>query len=210
MYTAANVPVLRARVRELTAAYKAGTPDSFEAVRALIALALNLTVMRQPGHIRLTYSADNPDVRVIGEPNRPIQLNSGAYLRVSAALMLFEVDGGITRLKVRDSSFQYQLDEEGEEWVVRYDYLRFPKDPHPAAHVQVRGTLEEDCLPVGRPLSRIHLPTSRIPLEAVIRMLIEQFQIRSNTPAEVWRPVFAESEALFHEIAHRPPHGPNA
>ena len=211
MLTPDDVPELKARVRQLTTTYRAAGPDCFEAVRELVFLALNLTVLRRPGHIRLAYTQGNPDVRILGAVpgEAPLQLNNGAYLRVSAALMLVDIGDGVRRLKVRDSSFQYQLDPDGEEWVIRYDFLRNPRAPHPGAHVQIRGTLDEDCLPVGRPLSRIHIPTARIPIEAVIRMLVEQFQIACNEPATVWRPVFTESETLFHEIAHRPPYGPD-
>lgn len=208
MWTAADVPHLRARVRDLTTAYRAGNHDSFEAVRELISLVLNLTVMRQPGYLRLTYVPHNPDVKVLGEPFNPILLNNGAYLRLSAALMLVDIPDGGRRLKVRDSSWQYQLDAEGEEWVIRYDFLRHPRAPHPGAHVQIRGRLDEDCLPVGKPLPRVHIPTGRIPIEAMLRCLIEQFGIACNESPDVWRPVFTESETLFHEIAHRPPYGP--
>lgn len=102
-----------------------------------------------------------------------------------------------SRLKVKTSSFQYQLDPEGEKWVFRYDYLREPPEPHPAAHLQIRGGLIEACLPDARALERVHFPTHRVSLEAVIRLLVEEFAVPTSEPRHVWRPVLAESESAF-------------
>jgi hypothetical protein len=107
------------------------------------------------------------------------------------------------------SSFQYQLDRDGEQWVFRYDYVREPPAPHPAMHFQLRGTLAEACLPDGCPLERIHFPTQRISLEAVIRLLIEQFGTPPRQPLEIWRPLLAQTEADFLAIAHRALSGPD-
>jgi hypothetical protein len=111
-------------------------------------------------------------------------------------------------VKVASSSFQYQLDEEGDSWVFRYDYVRQPPDPHPAAHVHVRGSLAEQCLRDKQALEDIHFPTQRVSLESVIRLLIEQFNVSAHQPSEIWRPLLAESEALFLEIAHKSLSGP--
>ena len=116
---------------------------------------------------------------------------------------------GRTRLKVEKSVMQYQLDEDGEHWIFRYDYLRQPTEPHPAAHLQIAGTLiEGTVVPVRETLARVHFPTGRVSLEAVIRLLVEQFGVRTNTDPDVWRPVLVESEKEFEEIAHRPLAGP--
>jgi hypothetical protein len=114
------------------------------------------------------------------------------------------------RLKVSESSYQYQSDADGDHWIVRYEYLRDPKDQHPGAHVHVNASLTgEDCCPPHRPLHRIHFPTGRISLEAVIRLLADQFELQCATPRSVWRPVLAESEHRFQQIAHKPLSGPS-
>lgn len=129
---------------------------------------------------------------------------------MSISLFLDEADERGVLLKVRESSFQYQVDPDGKQWIFRYDYLREPgSDPHPTAHLQVRGeVLETGVLPASRPLDRVHFPTGRIALEAVIRLLIEQFGLPARTPPEIWRPVLTESEHSFREIAHQPLSGP--
>jgi len=142
-------------------------------------------------------------------PGDPLPLRDGHYLRLTMSLYIEDTSEG-SRSKVSHSSFQYQLDQVGERWVFRYDYLREPPDPHPAAHLQIRGNLYEPCLPNRKALERIHFPTQRISLEAVIRLLIEQFGVEPNDPPEIWRPLLAESEAAFLAIAHRALSGPGS
>lgn len=138
-------------------------------------------------------------------PKDPIALTDGRYLRLSLSLYLDDTPDG-TRMKVETSSYQYQQDIDGKKWVVRYDYIREAgTDPHPQAHVQLRGRLTD--MRTGG-LSRIHFPTGRVPLEGIIRLLIEEFAVPPNQPPEIWRPVLAESEQAFLEIAHRPLSGP--
>src|SRR3989304_7958274 len=97
-------------------------------------------------------------------------------------------------LKVYEASYQSQEDVEGPRWISRYDYLRTPPDPHPAAHLQVRGTLTENCLPAHSPLERIHFPTHRVSIEAVIRLLADQFGVRCTEGDDVWGPGMEQSE----------------
>ena len=109
-------------------------------------------------------------------------------------------------MKVRSSSFQYQLDPGGDEWIFRYDYLRNPPEPYPASHLQIRGML------IGLRdlnLERVHFPTHRVSLEAVVRLLIEEFGVPAHADAEFWRPALAESEAVFLGIHDRSLSGPS-
>jgi hypothetical protein len=64
--------------------------------------------------------------------------------------------------------------------------------------------------PVRGTLERVHFPTGRISIEAVIRLLIEQFGLEARTRPETWRPVLAASEEEFLKIAHRDISGPRA
>lgn len=205
-----ELPGLLGEVRDLTHRYKSGRPEALEAFADLASLLLHNTVLARTGAVRLTYGPER-DEPVLGGwegPDDPLPLTDGRYLRTTIKLFFEETPQG-RRAKVRWSSFQYQLDREGDRWIFRYDYLREPPDPHPAMHLQVRGALAEQCLPNGMPLERVHFPTQRISLEAVIRLLIEQFGVPTNQPAEIWRPMLTESEAAFLEIAHRTLSGPD-
>lgn len=171
-------------------------------------------MLHPTGQVRLTYGP-RPQTAALGGakgPTDPLRLVDGRFLRMSVSLFLDEADERGALLKVRESSFQYQVDTEGKQWVFRYDYLREPgSDPHPTAHLQIRGRADEpEVLPEKMSLDRVHFPTGRISLEAVIRLLIEQFRLQPRTPPEVWRPVLAESERSFREIAHQPLSGPES
>jgi len=200
-------------VRELTRRYKKGDNRAAEAFRELVSLLFDLTVAGDGAPLVLARGPVGGRRAVLQAGYEPtgsaLPLNDGRFLRVHVTLSLEDTPEG-RRLKVIKSSYQYQVDREGERWIVRYDYLREPgPDPHPQAHVQVRGALIEAGVPARRGLlEHVHLPTGRVSVEAVIRLLAEQFGVRCNEPATVWRPVLAESERLFQEIAHRPLSGP--
>jgi hypothetical protein len=120
------------------------------------------------------------------------------------ALWLADTDEG-RRLKVSDSSYQYQADADGEREIFRFDYLRQPHRSEPAAHLNLYADLVvPEVLPAGKRHSRVHYPTGRVPIEAVIRLLADDYGVPCGEPEDVWRPVLAASEAAFREIAHQP------
>ena len=172
-----------------------------------MSLLLGITVLAPGGGVRLfSASGERERKMVLGgwlSATDPLPLTDKRFLRLTMSLYREHVSDG-WRLKMEKSAIQYQVDAEGQQWMFRYDYLRYPPDPHPAAHIQVRGKLTEPVLPVGMPLERVHFLTMRVSLEAVIRLLADDFRVPCQTPADVWRPVLAESEAAFLAIAHRP------
>lgn len=203
----AEPTVLRGRVRDLTKQYQAGGRDAFEAYRDLVSVLLGITILAPGGGVRL-FSAPGERERkmVLGgwlSVTDPLPLTDKRYLRLTMSLYRERVSAG-WRLKMEKSALQYQIDADGQQWMFRYDYLRYPPEPHPAAHIQIRGTLTEPILPPGMPLERVHFPTMRVSLEAIIRLLAEDFGVPCQTPSDVWRPVLAESEAAFLAVAHRP------
>jgi hypothetical protein len=202
---------LLAETRRLTEAYKAGGLESADAFRNLTSHLLHLTILAPEGGVRLSYGPrgrTHPVIGGWGGPDDPLPLTDGRFLRLTLQLYVGSPTEG-HRLKVESSSYQYQVDREGDRWVFRYDYLRSPPDPHPAAHVQIRGDLTEDCLPDNIPLQRIHFPTGRVSLEAIIRLLADQFNTPCREDPDLWRPVLAETERAFLEIANRPLAGPD-
>jgi hypothetical protein len=160
------------------------------------------------GGLRLVSRQSLPGRRVLTglgpSPIEPVPLNDGRSLRLAVGLGIFETPDG-PRLKVVESSYQYQVGAGRDDWICRYDYLQQPRDEHPQAHLQINGVL--DALG-DRDLHKIHFPTGRVSLEAVIRTLAEQFDVPTNEAPELWRPILAASEEAFQEIAHRPLSGP--
>jgi hypothetical protein len=140
------------KVRDLTRRYQDGGRPAFRAFEELASLLLHLTVLDATGIVRLTYatSRDRAALGGSGGPTDPLPLNDGRFLRVSVSLYLTERN----RLAVSTSSYQYQVDRDGDRWIFRYDYLREPgPQPHPSAHFQVRSTLSEsDVLGADQPL----------------------------------------------------------
>ena len=197
--------------RRLTAAYQAGGLAAVQAFRDLTDLLLRHTVLAPHGGVRLLAGPRGTDDIALGGwggPSDPLPLTNGYFLRIGMRLSTGPPpEEGL--LKVTASSVQYQRDRGGERWVFRYDYRRHPPDLHPAAHVQVRGTLMEASLPGRMLLEHVHFPSGRVSLEAVIRLLVDQFGVPANTPAEIWRPLLAESEAAFLRVAHQPLSGPD-
>jgi hypothetical protein len=193
-----------------------GDKRSAEAFRELATFLLDLTVAKRdyPGlwlARAAGAAATRSTLQASTEPGSPVPLNDGRFLRLHFLLERMHTPDG-WRLKVQESSFQYQADQDGERWIVRYDYLREPgPDPHPQAHLQIRGALIETGVPARRGvLEHVHFPTGRVPLEAMIRLLADQFSVPCNTEPALWRPVLAASERTFQEIAHRPLSGPEA
>lgn len=206
-----ELPKLLGRVRELTEGFKAGDNGSASAFKDLASLLLSVTVGKPQSVPRLTFRKDDRRHSVLGGmagPQDPVQLRNGHYLKIVVALKLADTEHG-PRLKVRDSSYQYQLDRKGDDWIFRYDYERTPVAEHPAAHLHIRGGLSADVLGDHQLLERVHFPTQRTSFEAILRLLIEQFGIEAATPPEIWRAVLAEAEAMFAEIAHQPLSGPS-
>jgi hypothetical protein len=126
-------------------------------------------------------------------------------------MSLYFGEDGWTR--VRTSSFQYQQDADPgtDAWIFRYEYLRDPGTgyPHPQSHLHINGDLAvAGVLPQRRALGRVHFPTRRMPLEGVIRLLAEEFDVPTATPPDVWRPLLAEAERAFLEVVHEVPLGP--
>lgn len=201
-----DVDQLCGEVRELTRTYMDGGAGSFQAFRDLVQKLLQVTVLRQGQAVCLAASGSR-DIRVLGGrqgPTDPVQLNDDRWLRLSVSLYLDPHEAG-TRLKVSKSSYQYQCDADGQQEVFRYDYLRQPGDQHPSAHLNLHAALlQPGVLTDGRTLARVHFPTDRVSLEAVLRLLVQDFGVPAATDRQVWAPVLACSEMEFRKIAHRP------
>jgi len=186
--------------------------------RDLLRLLLETTVIDPhqpaPGVYYARGTRDRADIGGVGRYQvlTPLPLRDGRWLKLAISLFVEETKHG-RRLKSSQSTFQYQARPEPDtgDWIFRYDYLRDPRGSYPPAHLQINADLRVGAvLPDIRPLARVHFPTDRVPLEGVIRLLAEDFDMPCAQPAEVWRPVLAEAEKVFKQIAHRPPFGPAA
>jgi hypothetical protein len=205
---------LRTKVREHSEGLKTGDRAALHHWRDLANLLLHVTVADASANLRLTLPNDKlaEDHRAVlhGFGERALLLRDGRFLRVFQVLSIEATDQG-PRVKVQSSSYQYQTDKAGTDWLFRFDYERNPRNQYPGAHLQINA---EPCaagwLPSKKRLGRVHFPTRRTSLEAVLRLLIEDFGVRASRRENVWRAVLAASEGAFHEIAHPPSPGPSS
>lgn len=163
-------------------------------------MAVGTNVHLQQGERRNNYV-------IGGHLMAPIKLRDGKFLRLYYGLAIHRTNEG-PRLQVMNSGFQYQLDSDGGRWVFRYDYDRYPQRPYPPTHFHVRGELKENCLQRGDTLEDIHFPATRVSVEAIIRLLVDQFGMPTAKPRSFWRRLLTESERGFLDVAHRPLSGP--
>jgi len=194
-----------ADIHRLNAECRAGGPKALVAFRDLTSRLFCLTV----GHRRATVHLDRGERPGHGtvagghKGEELIRLTNDHYLRFIVSLYVEDQDDVYLRTNL--SVFQYQLDAEGKDWVFRYDYARDPQEKrHPAAHLHVNAEPRVRGVTTPRGFARVHFFTGRPTIESTIRLLIEQFGVRANSPAEVWRPALYENEVAFLDVAHRP------
>jgi len=198
-------------VRSLFDGLKRGDAASLKCWCELANVLLHATVADDTEFVTLSWMSgrDKIAAMLMGYGDRPIRLRNGNYLRVWQSLFVENTSDG-PRLKVLASVYQYARDEAQRDWLFRYDYARIPPNHYPGAHLQVRGTPPAADWLTGNSLDRIHFPTHRVSLEAVPRLLIEDFGVPAAKPEPYWRAVLATSEDEFRKIAHPPSPGPTS
>ena len=209
-----------ADAKKLTGRFKKGTKNSAKAFRELVQLWLTLTVLKEGEVVHCTSPKKKAKKKakdvffISGMDSKPLRLRNGRYLWLSFNLVLEDSarkEGPKRLLKVVKSAAWYAMDRACKRLVFRYEYIRTPDQDYPysGSHLHVHGTLdEESVLPENRPLYKVHFPASRVPLEAIIRLLIEDFGVPPRDDEEVWRPVLAWTEEEFRKIAHEQVSGP--
>lgn len=202
-----ELSLLLGHVRDLVTQFKDGGPEAPAAFHEFTSLVFGRTILDTTSTIVMQYGPRGRDAFVVGgRGNGPLRLRNGHFLEV--AMSLFQ-DPATRFWKVEESRFQYQVDEAGSRWMFRDEYARAPRNVYPAAHLHVRGTAREPFRSDGNTaLDRLHFPTGRVSLEAIVRLLVESFDVPCDEWEIKWRRVLAESERTFLDMAHHPPSGP--
>jgi hypothetical protein len=200
---------LVAELTRLTDRYKLGGRRSFPAFREVVQQLLALTVAGPGSHVRLIHSDKAKTRAVIGSgPGgdiTPMPLNRG-YLSIAISL---DTLGDRGHLRVLQARFQYQLEEDPDSWVFRYDYFRATSRAEPPAHLQLRGSFPPELGNLGgKRLQDYRFPVGRPTLEGVIRLLVSSFGVPCNVHQRVWYPVLAATEREFLNRAFLPLSGP--
>jgi hypothetical protein len=91
----------------------------------------------------------------------------------------------------RTESYTYRLqaDASPRSWLIRWEYQRVPRtdNAYPRAHVHVNGTFPDEAT-----IGPLHIPTSMVSLELVLRHLITDWDVKPRHGD--WEAVLDESD----------------
>ena len=129
--------------------------------------------------------------RLVGAARAPLEL-IGSALRLFVRHTVVVHD---SHCQTESYGYRLQSDETSGSWCLRWEYFRdSPRAdyPYPLAHLHVNGTFAD-----GAPIASLHIPTSRIPLESVIRHLIMEWDVIPRS--DHWQTLLSESADGFHQ-----------
>ena len=147
-----------------------------------------LTLIPIPGH-------DTQFSIACVEPDTKWSITSfalhGSHVRLEISHAVEVVDG-----REHTVSYAYRLSDgdKKDDWLIRWEHTRHPpKDsyPYPLSHVHVRG----EC-------AKLHIPTSRVPLELVLWHAIVEWDVTPKT--DDWRSILEASLADFYQRRSAP------
>jgi hypothetical protein len=145
-------------------------------------------------------------------PDPPVSLRApsggprGLLLDLSHVFVIGEAPESVPfrrRWRVTTRMYQYRLLDRAERELLVYHWQpgdAFLGPDHP--HVHVSAALLAHVTAVDTEtidLTSVHLATGRVSLEAVIRMLIEEFGVAPQRPD--WRETLARTETVFQDEA---------
>jgi len=147
-----------------------------------------------------------------------VKLDNDCWIRVTQTILSNpEAPSGVTTAKY---SYLYALgpDSDTADWLLRYDYIpnvpaRNPRFKYPVAHVHFNGTSDAYTRFVDaeeKPLSELHCPTDRIPIEDFIQHLIIEFDTPTHNGKQAALELLDERRREFHEQrrTRRAPYNP--
>ncbi|MBZ0188334.1 MAG: hypothetical protein K8F91_18945 [Candidatus Obscuribacterales bacterium] len=174
----------------------------------LISRLINLTIAKDSGHVPvISGSGRLVNIQGWNDAGNAVPLTNGCFLRIAYQVYLSDKDD---YLRTAKNIYQYQTDQPGKNtWIFRYDYIRKPDDIHPPSHLQIRANLTESVPVKKNSLEHVHFPTERVSIEAILRLLINDFDVpckckevlEDETP--LWEAVLRATEAPWQDVAHR-------
>jgi hypothetical protein len=133
-------------------------------------------------------------VQALGVSEEPIRLRRTAggqapSLSVEQQYDLVEASGEHGPWKVSTLAYRYRIDSAAADELALWHW--HPKDrqgrPHRYAHPHLHAQAGQ--------LAGLHLPTGRVSVEAVLRLLLNEFDVRPRR--DDWQDVLAACEAAF-------------
>jgi hypothetical protein len=112
--------------------------------------------------------------RIVGRDSAPLELY-GTTVRLFVRQVIVVKDG---HCSTESYGYRLQTGESTSSWLIRWEYLRQqpkPDYPYPLAHVHVNGQRVSGARAA---LPKLHIPTSRLPLELVLWHVIVEWGVK--------------------------------
>lgn len=137
----------------------------------------------------------------------PVTLRGPHQITFSASqrFRIVEAEGDRGPFNVQTISYFYEIATRAGEEVLVYHWT--PETPHGRAygHLHVGRVCIADASPLpGDRFHRLHIPTGRIPIESILRFLIEDLDVPVRRErSEDWRHILERNEQAFNEFRTR-------
>ena len=128
----------------------------------------------------------------------PLELFGSSYRLYVEHVVEVDDDG----LHTDSYTYTLQWSEDRASSLIRWEHSRErpPGYRYVLSHVHVNGRFTAGC--VAMPLPKLHIPTSRIPLELVLWHLIVEWGVKPKDPD--WQKVLQDSLAKFEQSRRAP------
>lgn len=134
------------------------------------------------------------------------------FLRFWQTVAITPTDGDTGRargkraFRLQTLEYNYHLsDEEDGEPILRWEYVKVPRDNAQYCRNHLQGRLELSTGGAHVDFKKMHVPTGYLPLEEVFRFVIDDLGHRPPCGDE-WHRVLEASKKQFHEELSSKPH----
>lgn len=120
----------------------------------------------------------------------PVRLNCDEriYLEFAHRYLIIRPTGSRKEWRVSSAEYAYELRDEQERLIVGWHWHPRGRSPATWPHIHVPRSSEYN-------LGKLHPPTARVSVEAVIRFAIRELGVRETRPG--WEPELDRSERRF-------------
>lgn len=138
--------------------------------------------------------------------------SSPLFLRFWQTVAITPTDGDVGRgkgkraFRLQTLEYNYHLsDEQGGEPLLRWEYVKLPKDNAQYCRNHLQGRLQLSSGGSQLDFKKMHVPTGYLPLEEVFRFVIDDLGHRPPCGSD-WPAVLEASKKQFHEELSSKPH----
>lgn len=130
-----------------------------------------------------------------GVPANDLRSNHRLSLTVVESFVITSSsDAGQLQYRIETSEYSYQILTRAGSELLAFHWTPFAVGPEyrTHSHLHVGNVLLDDSAPIQN-FHKLHIPTGRIPLSSVIRLLIEEFGVQPRR--ENWREMLIDDQS---------------